>query len=198
MASRVVRRGHAPLARRLELEQLERARPRSPRAPAVADLDQLAGATSSALGRARQTPRSPRLGADVRRQRADDARVASAAVARGRGRDPRPRSSRRRSCPPRPARGTRAARRASASSSRVESGCSRADERRRSRRRADRLGLLQAHRARVELGDDAHDADAGVLVAGHDRPLDRRGAAPARQQRRMDVDQARDATAAAP
>ena len=35
---------------------------------------------------------------------------------------------------------------------------------------------------------DPHDADAGALVAGHDRPLDRRRAAPARQQRGMDVE----------
>jgi hypothetical protein len=31
------------------------------------------------------------------------------------------------------------------------------------------------------------DRDAGLRVAGHDRPLDGRGAAPAWQQRRMDV-----------
>ena len=35
----------------------------------------------------------------------------------------------------------------------------------------------------------SHHADAGALVAGHDRPLDRRRPAPARQQRRVDVDQ---------
>ena len=36
---------------------------------------------------------------------------------------------------------------------------------------------------------DAHDADAGLGVAGHDRPLDGRRAAPARQQRRVDVEE---------
>ena len=35
-----------------------------------------------------------------------------------------------------------------------------------------------------------HDLDAGLAVAGHDGALDRRGAAPARQQRGVDVDAA--------
>ena len=33
----------------------------------------------------------------------------------------------------------------------------------------------QAHRAGVERLDEPDDRDAGDLVAGHDRPLDRRG-----------------------
>ncbi len=53
---------------------------------------------------------------------------------------------------------------------------------------ADRLRLLQAHRAGVEALGDAHDRDAGGVVAGHDRPLHGRRPAPARQQRRMHVD----------
>ncbi len=53
--------------------------------------------------------------------------------------------------------------------------------------RGDRHRRLQADRTRVEPGGETHDRDAGLGVAGHDRPLDRRGAAPARQQRRVHV-----------
>jgi len=35
-----------------------------------------------------------------------------------------------------------------------------------------------------------HDHDAGFFVAGHDRALDRRGAAPARQQRGVQIEAA--------
>ena len=52
----------------------------------------------------------------------------------------------------------------------------------------DRLPPLQADRAGVEPLGQPHDRDAGLRVAGHDRPLDRRSAAPARQQRRMHVE----------
>ena len=51
----------------------------------------------------------------------------------------------------------------------------------------DRLGARQAHRAAVQAGGEAHDRDAGLRVAGHDRPLDRSSAPPARQERGMDV-----------
>ena len=46
------------------------------------------------------------------------------------------------------------------------------------------------HRPGVEAGLDRHDVDAGLRVAGEDRPLDRRGAAPARQQREVHVHEA--------
>ena len=46
------------------------------------------------------------------------------------------------------------------------------------------------HRAGVEAGVDAHDADPGLGVAGEDGPLDRRRAAPAGQEREVQVDQA--------
>jgi hypothetical protein len=52
----------------------------------------------------------------------------------------------------------------------------------------DRLGLLQAYGARVQALGHPHDRDAGLGVARHDRPLDGRRAAPARQQRRVHVD----------
>ena len=52
----------------------------------------------------------------------------------------------------------------------------------------DRLGALEAERPGVELGGGTHDRHAGLLVAGLDRPLDRRRPAPARQQRRMHVE----------
>ena len=48
--------------------------------------------------------------------------------------------------------------------------------------------LLRRDRPRVELGRRAVDRDAGARVAGHQRALDRRGAAPARQQRRVHVE----------
>ena len=53
----------------------------------------------------------------------------------------------------------------------------------------DRRLLGQGDRPFVEPLGQPHDADAGRLVAGHDRPLDRRRTAPARQQRRVDVEQ---------
>ena len=52
----------------------------------------------------------------------------------------------------------------------------------------DRLGFSETHGAGVEPLGDPHDRHAGLVVAGHDRPLDRGGAAPARQQRRVHVD----------
>ena len=52
----------------------------------------------------------------------------------------------------------------------------------------DRLGLHEAHRTGVETGRETHDRDPGLLVAGHDGALDGRRAAPARQQRGMDVE----------
>ena len=48
--------------------------------------------------------------------------------------------------------------------------------------------LLSGDRAGVELGGRAMDRDAGSRVARHQRTLDRRRAAPARQERRMDVE----------
>ncbi|CAB4862601.1 unannotated protein [freshwater metagenome] len=53
---------------------------------------------------------------------------------------------------------------------------------------ADRLDRAQADRTTVEPLGQPHDRHAGLRVARHDRPLDRRGAAPARQQRRMHVE----------
>ncbi len=46
------------------------------------------------------------------------------------------------------------------------------------------------HRPGVEPCVHLHDGDAGARVAGQQRALDRRGAAPARQLRRVDVDAA--------
>ena len=46
---------------------------------------------------------------------------------------------------------------------------------------------LQQHRPGVEPVIHLHDGHAGHRVAGQDRPLDRRSAAPARQQRSMNV-----------
>ena len=54
----------------------------------------------------------------------------------------------------------------------------------------DADGLGGQHRAFVEALGHLHDFDAGDLVAGHDRPLDGGGPAPARQQRGMQVEAA--------
>src|SRR5262249_19166864 len=51
----------------------------------------------------------------------------------------------------------------------------------------DREGLLRRDRAGVERLDRAVDRDARLLVAGEDRPLHWRRSAPAREERRMDV-----------
>ena len=56
---------------------------------------------------------------------------------------------------------------------------------------ADREPLLRGDRAGVELRDRLVDRHAGLLVAGEDRALDRRRAAPAREERRMDVQEQR-------
>ena len=56
--------------------------------------------------------------------------------------------------------------------------------------RIDGHGLGQQHGAAVESGFHLHDGDAGLRVARLDRAMDRRRAAPARQQRSMDVDAA--------
>ena len=45
----------------------------------------------------------------------------------------------------------------------------------------------RVHRPGVEAGLERHDAHAGLGVAGEDRPLDRRRAPPARQQREVHV-----------
>ena len=54
---------------------------------------------------------------------------------------------------------------------------------------ADRLAGAQTDRTAVESCREAHDRDARALVAGDDRALDRRRAAPAGQQRRVHVEQ---------
>ena len=46
------------------------------------------------------------------------------------------------------------------------------------------------HRSGIERLDDPHDRDAGFAIAGDHRAMNRRGAAIARQQRRVHVDQA--------
>ena len=53
---------------------------------------------------------------------------------------------------------------------------------------ADYEFAFEQHRAGIEPGFHLHDRHAGNRVAGHDRALDRRRTAPARQQRGMDVD----------
>ena len=62
--------------------------------------------------------------------------------------------------------------------------------------RPDRERALRRDRPRVERLDRLVDRHAGLRVAGHDRPLDRRRPAPARQERRMDVEPERRARAA--
>ena len=52
------------------------------------------------------------------------------------------------------------------------------------------VATRRVHRARCRAGFEAHQAHAGLGVAGEDRPLDRRRAAPARQQREVQVHEA--------
>ena len=52
---------------------------------------------------------------------------------------------------------------------------------------ADGAAALEQHRPGVEARVELHDGHAGLRVAGEDRALDGRGAAPARQQRTVDV-----------
>ena len=56
--------------------------------------------------------------------------------------------------------------------------------------RPDRPAADREHRAGVELLHHAHDRDAGLGVAGDHRAMDRRRAAPARQDRGVHVDHA--------
>ena len=51
----------------------------------------------------------------------------------------------------------------------------------------DGFGLNQQHRPRVQTRIHLHDGDAGAAVTGFDGPVNGRSAAPAWQQRRMDV-----------
>ena len=53
--------------------------------------------------------------------------------------------------------------------------------------RPDRRDLFEQHRTGVEAGVHLHDRDPRRCVAGFDGTLDRRGAAPSRQQRGVDV-----------
>ena len=53
--------------------------------------------------------------------------------------------------------------------------------------RRERERPLRRDRPGVELRHELDDRHSGLLVAGHQRTLDRRGASPAREQRRVDV-----------
>ncbi|MNC49084.1 hypothetical protein D3C75_982340 [compost metagenome] len=55
---------------------------------------------------------------------------------------------------------------------------------------ADRGADLEQHRAGIQTGLHAHHGHAAFIVAGFDRTLDRRGTAPAWQQRGVAVDAA--------
>ena len=56
--------------------------------------------------------------------------------------------------------------------------------------RADRRADFARDRAGVESFLHPHEIDAGLGVAGHQRALNRRGAAPARQQRSVEIEAA--------
>jgi hypothetical protein len=53
--------------------------------------------------------------------------------------------------------------------------------------RRDREAVLREHRPGIQARVHLHDGDAGLAVARQQRALDRRRAAPARQQRSMNV-----------
>ncbi len=52
----------------------------------------------------------------------------------------------------------------------------------------DGAGFLQQYRTGIETFIHFHDGDAGFRIARHNRPLDRRRPAPARQERDMNID----------
>ena len=54
----------------------------------------------------------------------------------------------------------------------------------------DLQGIAQQHRSGIEAGIHLHDADAGLVVSRQQRALNRRGTAPTRQQRGVDVEAA--------
>ena len=54
--------------------------------------------------------------------------------------------------------------------------------------RSDGCRARKQYRPSVEPGFHLHDRYTALGIAGSDRALDRRGAAPTRQQRRMNVD----------
>ncbi len=54
----------------------------------------------------------------------------------------------------------------------------------------DRHSRPSEHGSGVETGFDSHQVDTGLEVTGEDCTLDRRGAAPARQQREMHIHEA--------
>ena len=163
---RVVR--HAPAAGGLHLDRLERAVIPHARPPD----DQVAEP------RARCAARAPGRGSR-----------APAPARRDRARGPRAGSSRRTSTPSSGCGSNRGSSCASTSLEQLAPRSRPRARRPRRRRRPARSGRLAAPRsARRRAPRRAMDRDAGLVVARHDRALDRRGAAPARQQRRMDVE----------
>jgi hypothetical protein len=54
--------------------------------------------------------------------------------------------------------------------------------------RSDAHAFVQHHRTGIQAGIHLHDGNAGFRVAGEEGALDRRGAAPARQERRVDIE----------
>ncbi len=56
--------------------------------------------------------------------------------------------------------------------------------------RLDRYPGAREHRSGVETRLDPHEIDTGLEITGQDRPLDRRGAAPAGQEREVHVHEA--------
>ena len=127
--------------------------PRRSRAAGGAVERQLAGRPASGAATPRWTPQRLAVGeldarADVRGQRAHDALELDGRPRRVEHPVRRGRSSRRRSPAPRPARRTAAARRARAPAARRRAPAGARPASRRSSSAADRLGRLEAHRAR--------------------------------------------------
>ena len=187
--------GHRLAARRLH--DLEPQRP-----PAAAEQQRpplglhSPGLTPTSTARARRTPAARRRSSPGRRRRAGSGRApcgpARPPAARGRGGAPPARSSPRRSPPPsscstNSSRSSRRRSRARTSSS-PPSAASFAESASKSSSAPIATSSRRATGPESRPGGQPHHADAGALVAGHDRPLDRRRAAPARQQRGMDVE----------
>ena len=145
-----------------------------------------ARATPSRAGRRRRTTRP---GAGCRRARPRELRVAVRARIEAELVD-------RRACRRTSARrlAVRASRSARAAAARRAARCRgrRAGRAARPRSRSGAIGVPRAreHRPGVEPGFDAHEAHAGLGVAREDRPLDGRRAAPAGQEREVQVHEA--------
>ena len=165
---------HAPAPFGLHLQELD--------VPVDEPASPAARARQTVSGRPSTTPRAPMCGERARMRFISLLRAGATSRARGR----RARSSPRTSTPSSGC-GVNAGSASTSSRSSTATRRRALVDRARVVLRPDRERPLRGDRARVELGRRPVDRDPGLRVTGHERPLDRSGAAPARQERRVDV-----------